>query len=301
MEKPKVKLIIISWNGKKLLKENLPYIKSTKYKNKEIIVIDNGSEDGTVDFLKREHPSVKIVRFEENKDWSKAHNFILKEILDETDFICFLNNDVKPTSKNWLNELINFLENTKYDITGPLFLGENGKDLDPYMKYHKEMFKDFERNNLKQKYEEKYILAACMLVSVNVFKEVGIFDPMIPFFHSELDFCRRARNNDFKISYNTNVKFLHKHQGTINCEDKNIDYSYQKIRDYVYYILKNPTQKFSTNLKDLKTHIKNKLFSKKNTSNNKFLLLISIIRNFALLPLILNKRHCEIHSERCYL
>ncbi|MEM7130723.1 MAG: glycosyltransferase family 2 protein [Chloroflexota bacterium] len=66
MEQRLVSVIICSWNRKDDILETLPSIYQQNYKNYEIIVVDNGSTDGTVDVLRAEHPTVRIVALEEN-------------------------------------------------------------------------------------------------------------------------------------------------------------------------------------------------------------------------------------------
>ena len=64
--KPLVSVIIVNWNGKSLLKGCLDSLKKLRYKKFEIIFVDNASSDGSVEFVKRKYPDVRIFINKEN-------------------------------------------------------------------------------------------------------------------------------------------------------------------------------------------------------------------------------------------
>ncbi|MFN3135579.1 MAG: glycosyltransferase family 2 protein, partial [Candidatus Kryptonium sp.] len=66
MKQPKVSVIILNWNTKHFLEKFLPSVIQTNYKNLEIIVADNGSTDGSADFVRENFKSVKLITFDKN-------------------------------------------------------------------------------------------------------------------------------------------------------------------------------------------------------------------------------------------
>lgn len=103
-----IAVIILNWNGEKLLKEFLPSVVEYSDSNiSEIIVADNGSTDGSVAMLKREFPSVKLMLFEKNYGFAGGYNKALAEVGNE--YVVLLNSDVAVTP-GWDEELLSYME-----------------------------------------------------------------------------------------------------------------------------------------------------------------------------------------------
>ena len=69
----KVSVVIVNWNGKKWLKNCLDSIENQTYNNVEIVVVDNSSDDDSVEYLKKNYPYIKIIVLEENYGYAKAN------------------------------------------------------------------------------------------------------------------------------------------------------------------------------------------------------------------------------------
>src|ERR1051326_5973919 len=103
---PKVSVVILNWNGKKLLKKFLPdVIRFSPLA--EIYVIDNASTDNSVSFVKDKFPTVKIILNEKNFGFAKGYNEGLKKI--NSDYFVLLNSDVQVT-QNWIEPIITLME-----------------------------------------------------------------------------------------------------------------------------------------------------------------------------------------------
>ncbi|MEK6874479.1 MAG: glycosyltransferase family 2 protein [Nanoarchaeota archaeon] len=106
----KVSVIICSWNGKHLLAPCLKSLQHQSFTNFETIIVDNGSTDGTQEFLKKKYPWVRIVHNQTNLGFAAGNNtgiYIAKGA-----YIALLNNDA-IADKDWLAELVNTLEKDK--------------------------------------------------------------------------------------------------------------------------------------------------------------------------------------------
>ena len=115
----KIAVVILNWNGKKLLEQFLSsVIKHSKEAN--VYVADNASTDDSIEFIKEFYPSVKIVENAVNGGYAKGYNDALQQI--DADVFCLLNNDVE-VSNNWLSPIIKcFKENSKTAIIQPKIL-----------------------------------------------------------------------------------------------------------------------------------------------------------------------------------
>lgn len=122
---PLVSIIIINYNGKSYLEKCLESIKKIKYDNLEIIVVDNNSTDGTMEFLVQNYPSIITLKLDKNYGFAKPNNVAAK--IAKGDFLLFLNNDTEVTP-NFLTELVQVLVgNDQIGICQSLLLKPNGE------------------------------------------------------------------------------------------------------------------------------------------------------------------------------
>ena len=104
----KVAVIILNWNGEKLLREFLPsVIATTDSTIADVIVADNGSTDSSVELLRNEFPQVKVLEFSENYGFAEGYNRAIKET--NYPYTILLNSDV-ATTDGWINPLYEHME-----------------------------------------------------------------------------------------------------------------------------------------------------------------------------------------------
>ena len=104
----KVAVIILNWNGEKLLREFLPsVIATTDSTIADVIVADNGSTDSSVELLRNEFPQVKVLEFSENYGFAEGYNRAIKET--NYPYTILLNSDV-ATTDGWVNPLYEQME-----------------------------------------------------------------------------------------------------------------------------------------------------------------------------------------------
>ncbi len=104
---PRVAVVILSWNGKEYLREFLPSVLRSDYKNLEIIVADNASNDKSIEFLQKHFPSVRIIQNKENLGFAAGYNAALKEV--EADYYVLLNQDV-AVDPAWIEPVVEAME-----------------------------------------------------------------------------------------------------------------------------------------------------------------------------------------------
>src|SRR5262249_38317191 len=98
-----VSVVIPNWNGKKFLAGCLDSLHGQTYENNEIIIVDNGSVDGSVEFIETNYPKVRLFRYEKNTGFSVAVNRGIEEARGE--FIALINNDT-VLDPNWITEMV---------------------------------------------------------------------------------------------------------------------------------------------------------------------------------------------------
>ncbi|MGH2563682.1 MAG: glycosyltransferase family 2 protein, partial [Ginsengibacter sp.] len=100
-------VVILNWNGKSFLEKFLPFVIEFAYDNQSVIVADNASDDDSIDFLKENYPTVKILLSNTNEGFAKGYNSALKSVA--ADYYILLNSDVQVT-KGWIEPVISLME-----------------------------------------------------------------------------------------------------------------------------------------------------------------------------------------------
>lgn len=130
MEK-KLSVIILNWNGEKLLREFLPTVVSnTQGDEVEVIVADNGSSDSSLEVLAKDFPDVRVIAFAENYGFAEGYNRVISQI--DTEFVTLLNSDVE-TPEGWWQPVLKFMEgNPDVGACQPKILSYKDKSMFEY-------------------------------------------------------------------------------------------------------------------------------------------------------------------------
>ena len=109
MTKEKVCIVVLNWNKLELTKSCLKSISEQSYKNYRVIVVDNGSVDGSKDWLHAQN-NIDLISNKKNLGFARAINQGFKRAVDnKSKYIISLNNDTE-LDPNWLRKLVNFME-----------------------------------------------------------------------------------------------------------------------------------------------------------------------------------------------
>lgn len=104
----KVSVVILNWNGCDMLRTFLPsVIRYSEGERIEVCVADNGSTDASVDMLRKEFPSVRIILLDKNNGFADGYNLALQQV--EAEYVVLLNSDVEVT-EHWLQPMIEYLD-----------------------------------------------------------------------------------------------------------------------------------------------------------------------------------------------
>lgn len=104
---PKVSIIIVNWNGLQHLPACLSSVTSQSYPYYEVIMVDNGSTDGSVEYVERAFPQVRVIRHRENLGFAAGNNAAIRATAGE--YVATLNNDAQA-DPHWLAELVSAVE-----------------------------------------------------------------------------------------------------------------------------------------------------------------------------------------------
>ncbi len=243
---PSVSISIVNLNGKHYLEQCIPSIKELDYPQDkiEIIVVDNGSTDGSVYYLKKEYRDIKIIENKKNTGFAYANNQAAKAA--EGKFIAFLNNDTK-VDKNWLRELIRPVNgNDEIAVAGSKVLSIDGSKLDfagSMINFEGKGFQiDFGipvgKDTHKQYEYLPFVNGGAMIADREIFLESGGFDEDYFAYYEDVDFGWRMWILGYKVVFAPESIIYHIHHGTSKAfgEDK---LRYLRERNALYSIFKN--------------------------------------------------------------
>jgi len=245
----KIAVVILNWNGKKLLEQFLPPVIEHS-KEATIYVADNASSDNSIEFVIANFPSVKIIKNKENGGYAKGYNDALKDLKE--DIFCLLNNDIEVT-QDWLIPIINTFKNEANTvIVQPKLLDYKQKD---YFEYagaaggfidkfgypycRGRIFNTIEKDTGQYNdiVDIFWASGACLFIRNRVFKELNGFDENFFAHMEEIDLCWRAKNLGYDIKYIGNSKVYHVGGATLN--SLNPKKAYLNFRNSLYTLTKN--------------------------------------------------------------
>ncbi len=244
--------MILNYNGEKFLKSYMPSIVQNS-PEASIYLIDNGSNDNSINYIKKNFPLIKLVLHKKNLGFCDGYNKAVNEI--DAELICFMNNDVTVKSK-WLPPIINhFKKNPKTVIAQPHILdlknpeyfeyaGAAGGFIDrlgyPYCRgrVFNNIEKDFGQFDKTQKIF--WASGACFFIRKETFNSLNGFDSDFFAHQEEIDLCWRAFNRGLDIVSIGKSKVFHLGKGTLQSSPKK---TFLNFRNSLLSLLKNLPEK----------------------------------------------------------
>lgn len=222
-------IVIVNWNTKDLLRDCLSSIfHETKDILFEIIVVDNGSTDGTVDMVRKHFSNVTLIENKKNIGYSKANNQAIK--ISTGRYVCLLNSDT-VILENALSKMVRLLDG-RHDIgaTTCLLINPDGShqfgsalgetNLLYMLSVETGLYKKYPKNRIWGKpflsyldhskaHELEVCPSAVIIIRREVFETVGLLDENIFFGVIDWDFSYRVRKWGWKLYFDPDSKVLH--------------------------------------------------------------------------------------------
>lgn len=200
----KVAIVILNWNGRKMLEQYLPSVILFSRDEAEVIVADNASTDDSLKWLKANYPDVRTIILSENWGFAEGYNKALQQV--DAEYYLLLNSDVEVT-EHWLTPLITFMDShtevagcqpklrAVNDRASFEYAGASGGYIDRYGYpfCRGRIFDTVERDN-GQYDDVKEILwatGACMMIRREDYWRVNGLDGRFFAHNEEIDFCWR--------------------------------------------------------------------------------------------------------------
>ena len=242
-ENPLASVIVPNWNGMRFVGMCLDSLAQLHFENFEVIVVDNGSEDGSREMIEEKYPWVRLLKLPDNMGFAIACNEGIKA--SKADYVVLLNNDIEVVP-DWLTELYEgmerhpecgmgttkmmFLDNRDvFYNTGDLFhswsagggRGQGEKDNGQYD-------------------QEDYVFGACAGAGIyrkELFKKIGLFDEDFFIFAEDVDLNMRSQLQGFQAVYLPKSKVYHIGTATVGLYSDR--YVYLCKRNDIWVFIKN--------------------------------------------------------------
>nr|WP_121272785.1 glycosyltransferase family 2 protein [Pedobacter schmidteae] len=224
-----VAVVILNWNGKKLLEQFLPSVVKSAYPNLQIVVGDNASTDDSVAFVMTHYPEIRIIVNDDNYGFAEGYGKLLDQI--EADYYVLLNSDVE-VPVNWIQPVIDAMEmDSSIAVAQPKIKWQKNKmqfeyagaaggylDLHAFPFCRGRLFDTVEMdiNQYEDQREIFWASGAALFIKSKCWKEAGGLDPDFFAHMEEIDLCWRLKNLGYKVIYCPKAEVYHVGGGTLN-------------------------------------------------------------------------------------
>lgn len=245
---PFVSVIVLNYNGLRFLeeglKECLDSVLMTNYPNFEVIFVDNGSTDSSVDFIRKNFKSIKVIKNDYNLGFSEGFNRGIK--VSKGKYLALLSNDM-IVDRAWLKAVIKLMEsepqigiasfkrivygtkNLLDGIGGNLYLCGRARPVGAF---------EIDIGQYSTAREDLDYIGGGIVIRRKTLEEVGLFDSDYIIFSEDVDLCYRVRKRGYKTVYVPNALTWHRGQVTLKGMDPTGWYTnYMASRSRIRFVL----------------------------------------------------------------
>lgn len=213
---PSVAIIIVNWNGLGETTACLESLKELQYENYQIILVDNGSTDGSVNHFKQTFPSVTLISLPKNTGFTGGNNagirFAMKQ---DFEYVLLLNNDTVMTDPAFLFKMVNILENDdKTGMVGPTIYYHQSTKRIWYAGGKLSLWKGWSHFHSMPKSSSPlntgYITGCCLLAKKKMIDKIGPLNKAYFLSVEDVEWSLRAKRKGWDLKHIPSAKIDHK-------------------------------------------------------------------------------------------
>jgi hypothetical protein len=245
---PSVAVAVLNYNGLRWLPNCLSSVASTKYPNLDVYLVDNGSTDGSVDYVQRTFPRVKVIPHARNLGFAEGYNKAIETI--ESHYVVLLNSDTVVLNPSWIEHLlevaasdpkivavackmVSMSDHSILDSVGGMGIPFWRGFLDIGREEHDRGQYDFEE------FEPFAFCGGAALIKREVFLETGAFDRKFFLYVEDADLSWRLRLLGYRVSFAPAAKVAHYYSGSAGSKTVDAQKLYYCHRNLLRAIIKN--------------------------------------------------------------
>lgn len=244
-----VAVVILNWNGLNFLRRYLPSVVQHSIDRAKVYIVDNGSTDPSLTWVRENHPEVQVIENKENYGFAKGYNVGLKQI--EADFYVLLNSDVEVSS-DWIDPVISFMTEADLVACQPKILDFHRKqwfehagatggfiDRNGFVFCAGRIFNTFEADTGQYDKNKEVFWAsgASLFIRSEAYHRVGGLDEDFFAHMEEIDLCWRLKNQGLAVGACGESKVYHVGGGTL--DKLNPFKTYLNFRNNLFILVKN--------------------------------------------------------------
>ena len=225
MPVPRVACIVLNYNGLELTLETVASLLAMDYPDFEVVVVDNGSTDGSHDAVRRAHPEVTALRVEENRGIAHGLNLGITWALERPfDYLLLLNNDIEVDA-GMLTELVRVAEaDPSIGCVGPkTYYWADRRRLwsaGGIIRFRESVTRErgmgeLDRGQYERDGEVPYVNGCAMLVRRRAQQETGLWDPLYYVGIEDADWCMRMKRLGYRAFYAHRALLWHRVSPTV--------------------------------------------------------------------------------------
>lgn len=216
----RLSVILISWNGLKYLSKCLASMTFLAGRQDvEILVVDNGSSDGTADYIHNNYPDVITIVLDRNYGVAYARNRALERARGE--MLWIIDNDTELSESTFLGMMRFMDENPEVGLAGCRLVDADGTVQESCKRFpgigekvrnviHRNGYRyAYGLERMGTRFEPEYLIGACQLIRRKAYEAAGPLDEKIFYGPEDADYCIRVRKSGFHLAYVPEYTMLH--------------------------------------------------------------------------------------------
>lgn len=243
MKTPLVSIVILNWNGKEMTEACIKSLAKLRLRDFEVVVVDNGSEDDSIEHLTKKFPKIVLVKNKKNLGFAGGNNSALH--FAKGKYIALLNNDM-VVDPLWLSKLVSVAEKDKkigacgggrfdWNDKNPAY---NKKNILRTIKHLNKFWGFPWEENYDERLEEVDTLSGgAVLIRRELIDEIGFFDNDFFAYVEDRDFFARAKRAGFRLFYVPKAYIWHQISRT--GKRSKYKFNFLSLRNHLYFIFKN--------------------------------------------------------------
>jgi GT2 family glycosyltransferase len=223
---PRVSIVILNWNSYEVTRDCLLSLRKMDYRNSEVVLVDNGSVDGSPRQLLEGFPEIRLIRNETNLGFAAGCNVGMRDALRRgTDYILLLNNDT-IVATDFLSQLVRVAEaDEKIGALSPKILFFDRPDRLNYAGGDHRRWRLFPKmiglrhldDGKYNKVREVSFLTGCaMLIKADVVRKIGVLEEVYFHFYEDIEWSLRVLKAGYKAMYVPAAVLWHKEHYVTN-------------------------------------------------------------------------------------
>lgn len=241
--KPQVTIIVLNWNGLADTLECLESLARLDYLTYEVVVVDNGSTDGSVEAIRTHFPQVTLIENGENLGYAGGNNVGIEYALEAgTDYVLLLNSDTVVDSQ-MLDHLVHVGESDSdvgivgpkiYYYHAPEVIWSAGGRIGALGKPCQLGLDEIDTGQHDSVREVDYVTGCALLAKASLIQQIGDLDSRFFAYYEDAEWCARARRHHYKVIYVPQARVWHKIQP--RTQEQAPYYLYLMTRNQLLYL-----------------------------------------------------------------